>query len=1024
MSIAAAMAAAPLPCQPCAGVRLEPLQPQAAPAAPSPAETGGVSQGSQPVQIPEGNPTEIQPQQLPPMVAGPDSLPTVPSEIGALLQQSPKLEPGSPLFVAWDVLLGEEAAPVSVGAEALGIVQTGGTPWLSLVFRTPAPVTQNVARLQAELRGAAAIAAAAPANTWFQVAWRPEGAETQAFAPGEYAFLLKRAAVALTGARADAKVASAPLPADPAQIRAFYGEEVAAYLEAVALQPAPAAALTAAVAALQELDPGRPVVLDAVDYPADPSGVLSEAARQSARGIGLTLFRKAKLTAADLAPLALLARELAGDFTYDPASTPTGAGEAWTFIGAASDAGGAGDTLELRVIAEAPAGASELTLRFPDAYLRRPTRFPYTPGRFDPPSGRVEGDALLLTVTNPGRVEVVGLERATAAEREGVEERVTIATEREMPVEEILRRLQAFEDAQARRLDHYRATNTTHMRFQPAAGTQSIEATLQGPFFFDPQTGSDWAWEALYVNGVRWRGKSIPEIPLVQPEKAAALPLEIHFNKQYRYRLRGTDTLDGRPAWVVDFAPTGPAAEGGKLYQGTVWVDRQIYSRLRTRAVQLGLEGEVISNEETMHYTPVDAEGKPAPWGPQSYVLPLRIVAQQLLSVVNSATVVERETLLTDVRINAAGFEEARRQVAGTDVTMVRDTAEGLRYLVKDDSGERVVQEGFDTSKLFALGGVFYDDALDYPLPLAGVNYFSFDFRGTGKQVNAFFAGALLTADIAEPRLFGSRFDAGVDLFALAIPLTDTVYRGDREANEEDVELRTGNIGFKIGHPVGNFMKLGAEYTPLFFNYGRADDTDPNFVIPEDHVLHALDLRASFNRSGYGFSLTGSYNKRSEWKPWGLPGNPEYSEDHEDFLRWEARASKNWYLRSFQKVGIEFDYASGQDLDRFSKYQFGFFGGTRVHGYQSNRVRATEVLASHVSYGFEVGQMLRLEALGDVAWATDEDTGLDNELLGGLGIAGTFMGPWQTVVNLDLGVPVAGPDDGFVVYVVFLKLFN
>ncbi len=43
----------------------------------------------------------------------------------------------------------------------------------------------------------------------------------------------------------------------------------------------------------------------------------------------------------------------------------------------------------------------------------------------------------------------------------------------------------------------------------------------------------------------------------------------------------------------------------------------------------------------------------------------------------------------------------------------------------------------------------------------------------------------------------------------------------------------------------------------------------------------------------------------------------------------------------------------------------------------------------------------------------------------GLGIAGTFIGPWQTVVNLDFGVPVAGPDDdGFTLFLAFLKLFN
>jgi hypothetical protein len=34
------------------------------------------------------------------------------------------------------------------------------------------------------------------------------------------------------------------------------------------------------------------------------------------------------------------------------------------------------------------------------------------------------------------------------------------------------------------------------------------------------------------------------------------------------------------------------------------------------------------------------------------------------------------------------------------------------------------------------------------------------------------------------------------------------------------------------------------------------------------------------------------------------------------------------------------------------------------------------------------------------------------------------MGPWQTLVTLDVGLPVAGPDHGFVLYLVFLKLFR
>jgi hypothetical protein len=969
LGLALPSAASNLPCRPCAGLRVEP---------------GAAAAG--------------------------------PADVARVLKPG-GLEAGSPLFVAWELPL-DGSAPADPGLPAT-VRDSGATPWMSLVFRTPPPLAQGGERLQAELRAAADAASKAPAGTWFQVVWRPETGE---FSPTEYAFLLKRAAVTLTGAQGQGKVATEALPADPKVLQAFYGEEVAAYLEAVALQPAPPAALKTAIDAVQNLDPGRPMVLDALAMPApptDPAEMLAAAARESVSGIDLTLFAapglEAKGLVAALSPLVLLAREFKGDVSYDPGSSPSGAEEAWTFV--------AGKDLSLRVIALAPSGAQNLTLRFADPDLRRPVRFPIGGERVPPPGGQVSGGALVLNVGSPGRVAVLGLDRPTAAERQGVEEKVTVSSTREIPVEEILRRLQAFEDAQGRRLEHYSATNTTSLRFQPAAGTNAIEATLQGPFFFDPKTGADWAWQTLYVNGVRWRGKTLPEIPLIQPEKAAALPLEIHFTKEYRYRLRGSDRIDGRDAWVVDFAPAG-SGEAGKLHQGSVWIDKQLFSRLRTRAVQVGLEGEILSNEETLYYSPVDAAGQAAPWSAQSYVLPLRLVAQQILSVVNNTTVVERETRLTDVRINAAGFDEARKQVDASDVTMVRDTDKGLRYLVKNDQGERVVKEGFSVSKLFGAAGLFYDDSLSYPLPLAGINYFSFDFKGTGQQVNLFYGGVLLIGNIAQPRVFGSRFDAGAQVFALAVPFTDTLYHNGKEIKDEAVKQLPANVGFRLGHPIGNFVKVSGEYQILYFHYGSADTTGKGFVLPSSNYTHSLSLETSYARSGYRLSASGSYNLRSQWDAWGFPGNPDFDKNKTDFLRWDAGASKNWYLPKFQKIGLEFDYASGSNLDRFSKYQFGFFGGTRVHGYQSNSVRATTIYAGHGSYGFEIGEAFRVDAVADAALATDRENGLQNELLGGVGIAGTFIGPWQTVVNLDVGTPVAGPDHGFTLYLVFLKLFK
>jgi hypothetical protein len=461
------------------------------------------------------------------------------------------------------------------------------------------------------------------------------------------------------------------------------------------------------------------------------------------------------------------------------------------------------------------------------------------------------------------------------------------------------------------------------------------------------------------------------------------------------------------------------------LYRGTVWIDREVSARLRTRAVQLGLSGEVISNEETLHYSAVDAAGQPVPWSAAAIVLPLRVVSQQLLSVVNATTLVERETLLSDVAVNAPDFAERRAAVAASAVTMVRDTERGLRYLVhQEGAGERVVKEGFDTSKWFLVGGVFHDDALDFPLPLGGINYLDLDFRGTGAQLNGFFAGALLTVNLAHPRVAGSRFDAGVDLFAIAVPLADTVYRDGEEVEAEEVEARPASVALKVGRPLGSFTKLSAEYRLSSRDFSRSDETAESFVLPSDHLEHTLRLGGRYARFGYSLGLNAGYSRRSEWEPWGLAGVSDFSPDHEDFLYWGAALDKTWHLGNFRKLGAELAYVDGRDLDRFSKYGFGFFGDTRVHGYQSGRVRAERAYVAHASYGFEIGQLLRLDALADVAWATDEETGLENETLAGLGVAGTFVGPWQTLVNLDLGVPVAGPDDGFVAYLVFLKLFR
>jgi len=955
----------------------------------------------------------------PALAAGPPCKPCAGIEVGDPAQALAALAEGLPiagesrLYVSWPAALDGTADKTPFGA----IAAAGGTPWLRVSFKSPAPLLENLDRFEAEVKALTELMRDSGPRAHVQIAWQPESG---AVTPKELGFLFKRVAVAITGAAPDARVLLGPLDRDAESLRALYAEEIAAYADGLVFAPTSSDDLTALVALVNEIDPGKPISLVGLPWPEDASSTLARAAEGAAAGVAVSLFDFTDRPATDLGPLKVLAREFQGDLSYDPYTKPKGA-QSWAFV--------RGEDLGLRLIVESAAGA-KVQLTFDDPQLRAPRLFDLSSGEENQPfDQRRLQNGLLVPFVAKTATSVLKLERAGAAELaeegvSGVEEEVNIAGQRQMPVEEILRRLQAFEDDQARKIDNYQATSTLHLRFRPGTGNTTVDVAFEGPFFFRRKDGFDWVWQNLYLNGVRWKSKKLPEIPLIQPEKAATMPLEINFTKEYTYRLRGEETIEGRNCWVIDFQPV-EVKKGSGLWQGSVWVDRDIYARVRTRALQVGLEGEVISNEETMTFAPLDENGQPAAWSPSSFFLPVRNVGQQILSVLNTPTQLERETMMTAVRINSADYDTSRKAALASDATMVRDTDAGLKYLVKNEQGERVVQEKQKTRKIFAIGGAFYDESLDYPLPLVGVNYLDLNFRGTGSQVNVFFAGALLTANYAQPRLFGSKWDTGVNVFGFFLPTSDQIYRGGQDpVDAEEIDSSFARVAFFLGRPLGNFTKLDLTYTAGYRKFKRADVTDETFVLPEDTLTHTFQTDLTFTRAGWRANAQASFNQRSSWSFWGLPGNEEFDPEQEDYLRWKASLAKTWWMQKFTQFSANVEYLGGQDLDRFSKYDFGTFGDATVAGYPGGLVRAEEAWGAHLKYGVNLGDVFKLEVGGDAIWATDKATNLQNELLAGIGFQGTFIGPWSTLMNVEVGKAVAGPADGFAARVFFLKLFN
>jgi len=843
------------------------------------------------------------------------------------------------------------------------------------------------------------------------------------------AFAVKRLAVSAQGQGVASRILldAGDAASSRARLTQLFDAGANAYFDAVVVD---ASAVADTAALLAERDPSKKIF---AVVPAGSPNVLFDLGQAFAAGATRAYAspEPAPGDAKTAAALAQFNKTMTGDWAYDStARVPVldAKGNAvempvLTFV--------RGEDLRTLVIARGDAAAPSILALPADRYTK-PRSVNAAGERAITDTGR-KGDRLLVgspAVKEPYAVLVDYLEKT---DRSVTKETLNVATERGITVEEIIRNHQAYDDYQASIQPRYIARNTTKLRFDVGGGADALEATIQGDYFSDPAGRADWVWSDFFINGVKWKYGRIPELPLIQPEKVTQLPLDIHLSNEYRYELvRATDLL-GYRVYEVRFAPPPNAPPELPLYRGTVWIDARTWARVRISMIQLHLGGEVLSNEERVDFVPFSRETK-APlttaeaaatdaraliWLPQS------VDAQQVISAAGRASVVQRSTSFENFRLDPPEFTTLLAQASASDARMVRETEAGLRYLEKRGNGERVVKEGFDTAQLFALGGVHHDPGLDYPIvPLGGIDYFNFNLLDRGIQTNVFFAGVILAANATNPNVGGTHTNVGLDFFGIAVPTQNTMYRGGVERPEEAVKSLPAGLFLRAGHPFAQFGKIDVSFGVSHQSYKRADDTAASFVIPSSTFTFTPGIELRYARRGWSMNASYDYNRRSEWDAWGDPASGEYDPEQKSYARFGASIGKSFYLPKFQRIGVDLNYLDGQRLDRFSKYELGFFGSQRVHGVQSGSVHAEKAILGHLSYGFVLSQQFRLEAFYDHALVDDSTAGLHRAPFQGLGIAGQTIGPFGTLLRLDIGKTIGrNAQDGFVANVVFLKLF-
>jgi hypothetical protein len=840
--------------------------------------------------------------------------------------------------------------------------------------------------------------------------------------PATAAYAIKRLSVASQGQNAAARFAF--VPPSLATLPQYFDNGAGAYFDVVLVD---APYVPEVIKWLAEHDPVKKVWARVA---ATSPNVLYDVARALADGATRAFLASA--TAGDAAALRSFNLALAGDWAYDAtaknevldAKGNKTAIPTLTFV--------RGEDLRSIVVAAGdPAGATIVSM---DSDRFTAPRLIDAAGiRNATDTGRKNGH-FLIGLPAAKQPVAIALDRAEKPDANVTKEAIEVATKRGITVEEIIRNHQAYKSYQDSIQPRYVARDTTKLRFTMAEAGDAIEATIAGDYFSDPNkegAKADWVWQDFFINGVRWKYGRIPELPLIQPEKVSQLPLDIHLTNEYRYELvRETDLL-GHHTYEVRFDPPANAPAGLPLYRGTVWIDTKSWARIRINMIQLNLTGEVLSNEERVDFipfgkashTPLSAEQSIATDPREVLWLPLEVTAQQVVSAAGRANPVLRSTTFTDFRIEPGEFDAMLASAQRSDARMVRETAAGLRYLDKTPSGTRVVKEGFDASRTFLVGGIHHDTGLDYPVvPLGGVDYFNFNLFNKGIQTNVFFAGVIVSANATNPNVANTRTNVGLDFFGIAVPFTNSMFRNGVERIDEAVKALPLRLSGRVGHPFAQFGKIDVSLTAEHIIYMRADDTRPSFTVPSDTFILSPSVNASYVRRGWIVTGFFDYNRRSKWEPWGNLG--EYDPKQKTFANYGLSLGKSFYLPKFQRLGVDVNYLDGQRLDRFSKYELGFFGAQRVHGIQSGSVRAEKAIMGHLSYGFVVSDQFRLEAFYDHALVDDAAAGYRRTPFQGLGLGGQTVGPWGTILRLDLGKTIGkNKQDGFVANVVFLKLY-
>ena len=579
---------------------------------------------------------------------------------------------------------------------------------------------------------------------------------------------------------------------------------------------------------------------------------------------------------------------------------------------------------------------------------------------------------------------------------------VEVTGARRLTVGEILARYQAQQRRQDAIIKTTIARGTTMLLFEVPDFAAPITITAETTIFRGPE-GTDIEERDIRVNGAAIAGggaKSPPQLPLIDAERINTPPLTITLDEAYRYELEGevrlkpdtaaasaasAATAAERLCYVVSFEPR--AASRG-LARGRAWIDARDFTLRRLQTIQKDLRGAIVSSEQVDEFGRVEAVGTtPLDSARGGLWLPVETRIFQSYEGAGFRTPIHRTITVRQYEVNGATFDTQLAAALASENVMMRDTPDGLRYLVRRRDGvERAAIARGGHSIRSIISGVVVDPNISRPLAFAGLSYLNLDLFGRGAQLNVFFGGVFGQVSWDVPSIAGTKWQAHGGAFGIAAQYTDRVFRNGREQYAENLLQQPGYVSGGLLRPLTPRVRATVDYVFDMTAFERTADTAPALEAPRSIVNHGEVFGLDADR--------GAWNVRAWWNPAiRLGWRPR------DYQRYGARVRRTLPLGPSVSSRLELAWMGGHDLDRFSRYGFDSFDNP-LHGYPTASIRYDRgaVLRSATAWTW---RGLRVDGFGDAALVHDPGWASSARLYPGVGAGVESGAPFRTLVSFE-----------------------